>query len=143
VNRSELVRYLQAQRYGVVSWLGPRGEPQSAVVGIATGDGGEIVFDSVASSRKIPGLRRDPRISLVVWEGERTVQLEGIADEPSGAERERIRQLYLQKFPDGVDRLSWPGITHVRITPRWARYSDFGASPEPAIVEIDFPSAPR
>lgn len=136
---AELIRFLQRQRYGVVASLAADGAPQSAVIGIATGETGEIVFDTMGTSRKAKNLRRDARVSLVVWAGERTVQIEGLADEPTGAERDRVRDIYFAAFPDGRDRLTWPHITHVRIVPRWARSSDFGAAlGEPLVVELDF-----
>ena len=37
-----------------------------------------------------------------------------------------------------VERLAWPHITHFRIKPRWTRYSDFLATPQPIIVELSF-----
>ena len=43
--------------------------------------------------------------------------------------------MYLRTHPDGRDRLSWPGITHVRVRPTWIRYSDFTQDP-PLIVEL-------
>ena len=121
----------------MVSSLGPAGAPQSAVVGIATSDAGEIVFDTLGSSRKARNLRRDPRVSLVVWEGERTAQLDGVADEPAGADRDRLREIYFAVYPDGRERLAWPHLTHFRIVPVWARFSDFAASPAPLIVELE------
>ena len=36
---------------------------------------------------------------------------------------------------DGRDRLSWPGLTYVRVRPQWIRYSDFGQA-TPLIVEF-------
>ena len=137
--RADLIRFLQRQRYAVVASLGADGSPQSAVVGIATGETGEIIFDTLGTSRKAKNLRRDPRVSLVVWQGERTVQVDGLADEPTGAERDWVRELYFAAFPDGRDRLTWPHLTHFRILPVWARSSDFAAAPEPLIVELDFP----
>ena len=104
----------------MVSSLAADGAPQSAVVGIATSESGEIVFDTLGTSRKARNLRRDPRVSLVVWENERTVQLEGLADEPTGAELDRLREIYFAVYPDGRERLAWPGLTHFRIVPRWA-----------------------
>jgi hypothetical protein len=79
VTRSELIRFVQRHRLGLVSSLAPDDAHQSAVVGIATSEAGEIVFDTLGSSRKARNLRRDPRASLVVWENERTVQLDGAA----------------------------------------------------------------
>jgi PPOX class probable F420-dependent enzyme len=141
VTRPDLIRFLQRQRLGVVSSLAPDGAPQSAVVGIGTSEAGEVVFDTLGTTRKAGNLRRDPRVSLVVWEGERTVQIDGLCDEPAGAERDRLREVYFASYPDGRDRLSWPHLTHFRIRPRWARYSDFAVSPGPLVVELDFPVA--
>ena len=137
MTRSELIRFVQRQRLGVVSSLATDGAPQSAVVGIATSESGEIVFDTLGTARKARNLRRDPRVSLVVWENERTVQLEGLADEPTGAELDRLREVYFAVYPDGRERLTWPGLTHFRLVPAWGRFSDFEASPEPLIVELD------
>ena len=137
MTRSQLIRFVQRQRLGVVSSLGPDGAPQSAVVGIATSDAGEIVFDTLGTSRKAGNLRRDPRASLVVWENERTVQLDGLADEPSGAELDRLREVYFAAYPDGRERLAWPDLTHFRIVPTWGRFSDFEALDGPLIVEFD------
>ena len=52
-----------------------------------------------------------------------------------GVELERMRALYLAKFPDGRERLTWPGITHVRVRPTWLRYSDYGGK-VPLILEF-------
>jgi hypothetical protein len=139
MTRSQLIQFVQRQRLGVVSSLAADGAPQSAVVGIATSESGEIVFDTLGTSRKAQSLRGDPRVSLVVWENERTVQLDGLADEPTGADLDRLREIYFAAYPDGRERLAWPGLTHFRIIPRWARFSDFEASPAPLIVELDLP----
>ena len=110
------------------------GSPQAAVVGIAVTDRFEIVFDTVDSTRKALNLRRNPRIALVLggWgpDEEQTVQYEGVADEPDGADLERVRELYFAVYPDGRERLAWPGLIHVRVRPAWLRYSDFGRAPE-------------
>jgi hypothetical protein len=45
-----------------------------------------------------------------------------------GAELERLKELYLARFPDGRERAAWPGITYFRVRPAWLRYSDFSGS---------------
>lgn len=60
---------------------------------------------------------------------ERTVQYEGIADEPSGAELEHLKAVYYQVYPDGPSRLSWPGLIYVRVRPIWIRYTDYTVDP--------------
>ncbi len=66
---------------------------------------------------------------------ERTVQLEGAADEPTGAELEALLELYFARFPDGRERQQWPGISYWRVSPTWLRYSDFSIDP-PEIIEF-------
>jgi hypothetical protein len=50
-----------------------------------------------------------------------------VADEPEGAELARLKAVYFQVYPDGVDRQAWKDITYVRVRPTWVRYSDFRA----------------
>jgi hypothetical protein len=67
---------------------------------------------------------------------ERTVQFQGIADEPSGDELQQLKELYFSRFPEGRERLSWPGLIYLRARPRWLRFSDFKQTP-PEITEFD------
>jgi len=67
---------------------------------------------------------------------ERTVQYEGVADEPRGRELERIKQAYFDVWPDGRIRQTWPGLIYIRARPTWIRYSDYNHDP-PEIVEFD------
>lgn len=137
MTRADLVRLLREYRLAVVSTVAADGAAQSAVVGCAISDGLEIVFDTLEETRKARNLRRDPRVSAVIgWDRDMTAQIEGVADFPAGAELERIRAVYFQVYPDGRERLAWPGITHVRVRPRWIRWSDFTKQP-PFIFECE------
>ena len=108
-------------------------------MGVAFTDRFEVVFDTLESSRKAQNLKRNPRVAFVIGGllpgEERTVQYEGIADEPSGVELERLKQIYYAVYPDGPSRLSWPGLTYVRARPTWIRYSDYTVDP-PQILEF-------
>jgi hypothetical protein len=121
--------------------VSPAGAPQAAVVGFIVTDHFEVVFDTVETTRKVVNLRRNARCAFVIGGmangDERTVQLEGITDEPAGADLERLKELYFVRFPDGRDRQQWPGLTYIRVRPRWLRFSDFSQSP-PAIAEFAF-----
>jgi len=135
MTRDELLPFLRKHRLGVQSTVSSSGDPQAAVVGIAVTSELEIVFDTVDTSRKCRNLRANPRIAFVIgWDQEITVQLEGIADEPTGKERERVLETYFAAYPDGRDRLAWKGITHFRVRPTWIRYSDFNVPGK--IVEV-------
>ena len=124
---------MHAQRLAVQASIAPGGGVQAALVGIAVTDAFEIVFDTLATTRKARNLRTSPRAAFVLggWNAgdERTVQFEGIADEPRGAELERIKLSYFAAWPDGPTRASWPDITYFRVRPMWIRYSDFNATP--------------
>ncbi|MDQ0843483.1 MULTISPECIES: pyridoxamine 5'-phosphate oxidase family protein [unclassified Streptomyces] len=136
MKRDELVWFLRRNRLAVQASAAPDGSPQAAVVGFAVSDDLEIVFDTVETTRKSLNLRADPRIALVIgWDDAITVQIEGLADFPAGAELTRLQECYFRVYPDGRDRLSWPGITHVRVRPTWVRYSDFTQEP-PHVVEV-------
>ncbi len=113
--------------------------PQAAVIGIAVTDRFEIVFDTLQSTRKAQNLRHNSKVALVIGGltagDERTAQYEGEADEPTGAELERLKAAYYLVYPDGPDRVSWPGLIYWRVRPTWIRYSDYNVSP-PQIVEF-------
>jgi hypothetical protein len=61
---------------------------------------------------------------------------EGVADEPTGGDRQRLQLVYFAQFPDGPSRLGWAGLIYVRVRPTWLRHSDFRRDP-PKIVEVD------
>jgi pyridoxamine 5'-phosphate oxidase-like protein len=137
MNRAELVLFLRRYKLAVEATLPiGGGAPQAAVVGFAVSDALELVFDTLESTRKWRNLRADPHVALVIgWDHEATAQIEGIADFPEGQELERLRACYFIPYPDGRERLAWPGITHVRVRPTWVRFSDYTTDP-PTIVEL-------
>lgn len=138
MNKEGLFAYLSARRLGVVSSIGPEGTPQSALVGYAVTPELELIFDTVASTRKYPNLVARPRCSFVIgWDAEQTVQYEGDARLLQGTELAPYQEIYFRAWPDGPDRLSWPCIAYFAVTPRWIRYSDYAQNP-PLIVEFLF-----
>jgi hypothetical protein len=135
---AELYPFLSRFRYGVVSSLSPSKGPQSALVGIAVTAKLEIVFETGISSRKYANMLSDPRCSLVVgWDGEQTVQLEGLASEPMGAELIDYQEVYFATWPECRAHLAWPDIVYFVVRPVWIRYSDFDRRP-PLIREWSF-----
>lgn len=134
-----LLEFLRQHRLAVQASVSATSDPQAAVVGYAVTDEFEIIFDTLESTRKAQNLRQNPKLALVIGGlipgDERTVQYEGIADEPSGQDLERPKNLYYGVYPDGPSRLSWPGLIYMRVRPTWVRYSDYNLDP-PEIVEF-------
>jgi general stress protein 26 len=133
VTPRELVEYMGRHKYAVQASVTATGDPQAAVIGIAVTEDGALVFDTLEATRKCQNLRQHPRVALVIGtEGPATVQLEGTVDEPTGAELDRLKRVYFERFPDGREREAWPGITYFRVRPTWVRHSDF-SGPNPVI----------
>ena len=138
MDTQKLLEFLRSNRLAVQASLSCNG-PQAAVVGFAISDRFEIVFDTLQTTRKAVNLRRNPHIALVIGGltagDERTVQYEGIADEPSGVDLERVKEIYYSAYPDGPIRANWPGLIYIRVRPKWIRYSDYNQNPA-EVVEI-------
>ncbi len=131
----EIREFLSRQHHGVLATVEADGSPHAAVVGLATREDGSLVFDTLDTTRKAANLRRDARAAVTVYEGARTVQLHATVLEPVGALRDDAVAAYLQVFPDGHQRLEWPGLTHFVLCPTWVRYSDFDQQP-PLVIEL-------
>lgn len=139
MSRDDLLAFMRKHRYGVVSSVGPQGRPQAALVGFVANDACELFFDSFASTRKVGNLRADPRVAVVIGGmmpgDERTVQYEGVVDEPSGEVLEQFQKQYFADLHDGKRRSKLPGILYFRVRPRWIRYTDYNVSP-PRVEEF-------
>ena len=139
--RADILEFMRGHSLAVQASVSPSNSPQAAVVGFIVTDDFEMFFDTLDSTRKVSNLRQNVRIALVIGgltDGdERTVQYEGVADEPKGLELERLKERYFVRFPDGRDRRTWPGLTYVRTRARWLRFSNFNQAP-PEIVELNF-----
>ncbi|HTU35679.1 MAG TPA: pyridoxamine 5'-phosphate oxidase family protein [Candidatus Acidoferrum sp.] len=139
MNPAKLLEFLRLHRLAVQASVFAASRPQAAIVGFAVSEQFEIVFDTLGSTRKAENLRRNSHIALVIggWLSgdECTVQYEGEADEPTGAERARIVEVYYATYPDGRERANWLGLTYFRVKPTWIRYSDYNRNP-PEIVEF-------
>lgn len=150
--QADILAFMRLHMLAVQASVSSSNLPQAAVVGVVVTDDLELFFDTLDTSRKVANLRRNSRVAFVIGglneKDEQTVQFEGVVDEPSGPELEALKARYFARFPDGRDRLTWPGLTYVRARPRWIRYSDFSQSP-PEIVELSFaepgstPATPR
>jgi hypothetical protein len=138
MTKTGLYDFISRQRLAVISSIGPDGWPQSALIGIAVTPDLEIVFDTVERSRKHQNLVLSPACSLVIgWDKEITLQYEGTARKYQPDEEGPWKETYFQSWPDGRERMTWPGLVYFVISPKWVRYSDFNQRP-PEIVEFVF-----
>jgi pyridoxine/pyridoxamine 5'-phosphate oxidase len=130
VDRSSLASFVRQRGLAVLASTNERGEPQAALVGVTATDQGDIVFDTLVSSRKYANLRRNRRVALVIgWEDEQTVQVEGIAEEIQNPAQDPAVAAYYEQYPNGRERGTWPEIAYIRVIPVWARYSDYSTDP--------------
>ena len=137
MTRSDLLIFLRQHALMVQASISETGKPQAAVVGYAVTDSFEIIFDTLESTRKFGNLLANPDLALVVGWDDQTAQIEGRADLPEGEELRRAQECYFAVYPDGRDRLKWPGIRHVRVLPRWIRHTDY-RSGEEKVTEFEF-----
>jgi hypothetical protein len=88
VNRAELLAVMRGNRYAIEATVTPTGAPQAAVIGVAVTDAFEMSSTRSEDSRKAQNLRVNRRwlsCSETPTNGdERTIQYEGLADEPAG-----------------------------------------------------------
>jgi len=141
MTKPNLLKFMQAHSLAVQSSVSPLGEPQSAVIGFVVSDDFHIFFDTIDTTRKAKNLSQNPLISFVIGGfvkgDERTVQYEGVVDEPRGQELDLLKELYFARFPDGRQRQNSKGLIYIRAKPIWIRFSEF--SQEPAeILEFAF-----
>ncbi len=140
MTREDLLSFLRRHRYAVQASVSPAGTPQSAIVGVAVSDELDVVFDTLASSRKALNLASNGHIAMVFGstapDADRTVQVEGTADILKASGSDPLVALYLSLFPDGRERQASPDLIYVRVTPNWIRDSDFTVTP-PRIEEWD------
>lgn len=127
--------FIKRQRYGVIASISSTGNPQSAVVGIAITDEIEVIFDTLSATRKYRNLTTNPRCSMVFFDGEKTLQFDGLVFEPRGADLSRYQDAYFSTWPECREHTSWPGIAYLVARPDWVRFSDFDQRP-PFVREL-------
>jgi hypothetical protein len=92
VDQQQFINFVRQRGLAVIATRGADGAPQAALVGITATGRGELVFDTSRSSRKYRNLPAFSEVALVIgWDHEMTVQCEGTADVPTGADFDRCR----------------------------------------------------
>lgn len=95
MTRDNLLTFIRAHRWAVVSTVSASGEPQGAVVRFVVTDAFELLFDTTDTTHKAGNLRHNRKVAVVIgWDDNQTIQIEGLADEPAGQELQRLKQTY-------------------------------------------------
>jgi PPOX class probable F420-dependent enzyme len=107
-------KVLDDRNFATVATLNPDGAPQSSVVWVLR-DGDAVLFSITSTKQKARNLRRDPRISLTVFDRENpyySFEVRGSAElieDPDRTLPQRLSQKYLGEEPppepDDVVRL--------------------------------------
>jgi len=135
---ASLYQFLSEHQHAVVSSVAENNTPQAALVGVAYTENLELIFDTTSDTRKYDNLVRNPAVAAVIgWDGEQTVQYEGMARLLTGSDLKPYQEIYLRSFPGGTGRAAWEHIAYFVVQPRWIRFSDFN-HPSPLIVEFNF-----
>jgi PPOX class probable F420-dependent enzyme len=77
--------FLAARRFGALATIDPDGSPHQTVMWYLL-EGDEILFNTARGRRKPENLARDPRVSLLVFDGYRFVRLSGRVRESATSE---------------------------------------------------------
>ena len=105
----ELAAFLAGQMKVQVATVGPDGAPHLTTLFYALDDAGRITFWTYGSSQKITNLRRDPRVSALVEDGEDYFELRGVSIRGTARlveDYDEIRELgarVMHRMAGGVD----------------------------------------
>lgn len=117
---------LRDKNFAVVATVGEDGSPQTSVVWIDT-DGENVVFNTTNSRAKGRNLRKNPRVSVSIWDKDdpyRYVEVEGPASLDENGAGEHINDLSLKY--EGKDFHTPTNRVIVRVHPE--RVLDHGIS---------------
>ncbi|OGD86569.1 hypothetical protein A2870_02130 [Candidatus Curtissbacteria bacterium RIFCSPHIGHO2_01_FULL_41_11] len=113
-------------------------KPEAAVVDFAQTENLELIFHTLASTRKAQNIQINKNVAFVIgWDENITVQYEGEVGEISDSELEQDKKLYLLKIPEAVKWINEDESKFFKVSPRWIRYSDLNLDPW-EIFEVRF-----
>lgn len=136
MSEAEIADFVNSSRTGTLATIGPDGQPHLTAMWYAVIDG-EIWLETKAKSQKAVNLRRDPRVSFLLEDGDtydtlRGVSFEGVAEiveEPEALHRvgvsvwERYTVPYTDECKPMVDQMMNKRVG-VRIVARRTRSWD-------------------
>ena len=125
-----LIDFVRRAGTAVVASNSGTGCPESAYVNIAITDGARIVFGTNAASRKFQNICSDPRVSMVVMQGDQDeVQLEGEARVLEGSEAAAAGETLEAQHPGATGTHDPDSLRIVEVGVRWALHTDVSQNP--------------
>lgn len=132
-SQDDFVGYVRNAGQGVISTIDAARGPEAALVGLVVTGEGDLCFHTVSTARKVANLAADPRIALLIgWSDRTCLQVEGVADTLTGAERKEFVALFDVQHPGHPVS---DEVTLIRVKPRWVRHCDARVIP-PKMVEF-------
>lgn len=134
----EFIDFVAANPLGVVSTYDATRGPEAALVDFAAMADGSLLFGSKSDARKMINIAADPRVAVVIGcTGQVTYQVEGVAEELSGDEHDRLGVEFRRRFPETFALL--PGFSLLRVRPGWVRRWDSGTTPPTVAMVVPAP----
>lgn len=130
MSKKDILDFIRKHKLAVLSTVTPDNKSQSAVLEFGETDDLKLIFDMFTSSRKYKNLQKNKNVSVVIgWDDNITVQYEGLAEELQGEKAKKYKEAYWKKNPQAKRWEKREGITYVKVTPKWIRYSDLNYHP--------------
>lgn len=145
--RDDALSFLVQNETGVLATLSEEGTPRARLVYYTCDDSFNIYFITLANTRKVADLKKNPHAAFVVAQLDvpRTIQLEGVAtDLTDTAEIDPTlidfvqRLLSHEKFGIPITRFDPSELRFFKITPTWVRWGDFtfGTGTNEVLTEV-------
>lgn len=110
---------------------------EAAAVSYVVDDNFIFYITTSKSYRKYRNLAKNKNVSIVVWSGESTAQIDGKAEFLKPKEIELVRPFMLEKIPELEDFLKIKDIVFLKIVPKYIKMPVFVKGKE-KIDEIKF-----
>ncbi len=119
--------FLKNETYCVISTVTSESHSESAFVAFSENNDLEIMIGTSKKSRKFRNIVHNPAVSIVFgFDGEKTLQYEGVARVPNEEELEKRLVSHFRKHPGATKYQDDLNQTYIIIEPRWARISASG-----------------
>jgi len=113
----------------IISTVSGASQPESALIGFAEDEAGNLYFQTKESSRKAANLQLNNKVSFVIgWDvaSLTTLQYQGTAERVTAeTEISAFKQRFIDKKSPAAQYLENPDVQFYKVTPSWLRYSNY------------------